>query len=77
MLGARKLTRQVVLTAAAVVLAIPFVVPNAWLPAEKLAHDLVLAEAMLVALLVIIGGWLLFGSSETNADGADNEEADQ
>ena len=54
----------VILTALVVVVLIPYVVPDRWLPAEKMKHDLVLAGVMVVVLAAIVGGWLLFGRSD-------------
>jgi len=57
----RRLPVGVILTAAIVVVLIPTLAPDDWLPADKTTRDLVLAGVMIGVLAVILGGWFLFG----------------
>ena len=60
----RRLPFGVILIAAIVVVLIPTLTPDDWLPADKTTHDLVLAGVMIGVLAVILGGWLLFGGKD-------------
>lgn len=60
----RRLPFGVILTAAIVVVLIPTLTPDSWLPADKTTSDLVLAGVMIGVLAVILGGWLLFGGKD-------------
>lgn len=52
---------SVLATAAVVVVAIPMVTPDSWLPEDSLTHDLVLAAIMLGTLVAIAVAWIVLG----------------
>ncbi|MHC4849705.1 MAG: hypothetical protein ACYTEG_14790 [Planctomycetota bacterium] len=60
----RRLPFGVILAAAIVVVLIPTLTPDSWLPEKKTTSDLVLAGVMIGVLAVILGGWLLFGGKD-------------